>query len=56
MEAGADIIETNTYQASVQGFQEHLGLNEDNALEVGVFINGSALKIREGNLYKYFDV
>ena len=35
LEAGADIIETNTYQASVHGFQEYLGLNEGNALKVG---------------------
>ncbi len=35
LEAGADIIETNTYQASVPGFKKHLGVTEEQALQVG---------------------
>ena len=37
LEAGADIIETNTYQASVPGFKKHLGVTEEKALQVGGF-------------------
>lgn len=32
--AGADIIITNTYQASVEGFTQHLDLDEDQSLEL----------------------
>lgn len=34
IKAGADIITTNTYQASIAGFQKYLGLNEDEAVGV----------------------
>ncbi len=34
LEAGADIIETNTYQASVAGFEEHLQLSASDACQV----------------------
>ena len=34
LRAGSDIIETNTYQASIGGFQEHLGLSEADSLKL----------------------
>lgn len=34
LEAGADIIETNTYQASLQGFKEHLDLSSEETLSL----------------------
>ncbi|KAL4708114.1 hypothetical protein ACJJTC_009893, partial [Scirpophaga incertulas] len=34
LRAGADVIITNTYQASVQGFEEHLGLNATESYEL----------------------
>lgn len=32
--AGADLIITNTYQASIDGFVEHLGVTADQAYEL----------------------
>ncbi|XP_033099791.1 homocysteine S-methyltransferase YbgG-like [Anneissia japonica] len=34
LEAGSDIIETNTYQASVEGFIAHAGLSKEEALNL----------------------
>lgn len=34
LRAGSDIIETNTYQASVDGFSKYLGMNETDSLEL----------------------
>ena len=34
LEHGSDIIETLTYQASVKGFMEHLGVTKDDALQL----------------------
>ena len=34
LEAGADFIETATYQASVIGFIKHLGITHDEAVEL----------------------
>ncbi|XP_075212898.1 betaine-homocysteine S-methyltransferase-like [Lycorma delicatula] len=34
IKAGADIITTNTYQASINGFQEHLGLNKQECIDL----------------------
>jgi homocysteine S-methyltransferase len=34
LEAGADLILTNTYQASVEGFSEHLSLTHDESVEL----------------------
>lgn len=34
LEAGAEIILTNTYQASVEGYTEHLNLNRDQSIEL----------------------
>jgi S-methylmethionine-dependent homocysteine/selenocysteine methylase len=32
--AGADVLITNTYQASIGGFVTHLGLNEEESYEL----------------------
>ncbi|XP_011315442.1 homocysteine S-methyltransferase 2 [Fopius arisanus] len=34
LRAGSDIIETNTYQASVEGFSKYLGMSETDSLEL----------------------
>lgn len=34
LEAGAEIIITSSYQASIQGFSEHLGVEKDKAIEL----------------------
>lgn len=34
LEAGADLILTNTYQASVEGFTQHLPLNRDQSVDL----------------------
>ncbi|KAL6254274.1 hypothetical protein P5V15_014889 [Pogonomyrmex californicus] len=34
LRAGADIIETNTYQATVDGFVKYLGITEEESLEI----------------------
>jgi len=34
LKAGADLIETATYQASVEGFMNHLGVQHDEAVEL----------------------
>lgn len=34
LQAGADIILTNTYQASVEGYQQYLNLSKDESLEL----------------------
>lgn len=34
LRAGSDIIETTTYQASINGFREHLGLDEKQSLDL----------------------
>lgn len=34
MAAGADILVTGSYQASIEGFKEHLGLDSDQALQL----------------------
>lgn len=33
LENGADILETNTYQASLEGFSKYLNLSEDEATD-----------------------
>ena len=40
LDAGSDVIETATYQASLPGFKKHLGLDEKEAVDLikcGVF-------------------
>lgn len=32
--AGADIIVTNTYQASVAGYMQHLGLSKEESIDL----------------------
>jgi S-methylmethionine-dependent homocysteine/selenocysteine methylase len=32
--AGAQLIRTNSYQASVDGFRKHLGINEEESLNL----------------------
>lgn len=34
LQAGADIIQTNTYQATIDGFVKYLGINEEKSLEI----------------------
>lgn len=34
LRAGADIIQTNTYQATIDGFVKYLGVNENESLEI----------------------
>lgn len=34
LRAGADIIQTNTYQATIDGFVKYLGVNEEESLEI----------------------
>uniref|UniRef100_A0A6V7KCW5 Hcy-binding domain-containing protein n=1 Tax=Bracon brevicornis TaxID=1563983 RepID=A0A6V7KCW5_9HYME len=50
LRAGAEIIETNTYQASIQGFVDHLGLTESESLHLihkAVDLAEEAVKIYE---------
>ena len=47
LEAGADVIETVTYQASVPGFKQHLGLQEREALDLMVTGVKAAVKVRD---------
>lgn len=49
--AGSDVIETNTYQASVVGFMEHMGLSEEDSH--GVIKN--AVKLAKTACNKYFE-
>lgn len=47
---GSDILETNTYQASIQGFQKHLGLNDTesyNLIKQSVGICREAIKLEK---------
>lgn len=45
--AGADFIITNTYQASVEGFMEHLGVTREHAYELIVSAVRLAKRARE---------
>lgn len=47
LKAGSDVILTNTYQASVEGFVEHLGLNKEESMELIKFTVGLAHKARD---------
>lgn len=49
LRAGADLIITNTYQASVEGFMEHLGLTQQQSYEL--IIRGAELAKRARTLY-----
>lgn len=53
--AGADLIITNTYQASVEGFMEHLGLREEQAYELIVRAVELAKRARTLYLEEYQD-
>lgn len=53
LRAGADIIQTNTYQASIEGFVEHLGITETESLELmhkAVDLAKDAVKVYEEEL------
>ena len=46
--AGADVLITNTYQASISGFKEHLGLTENesyNLIKSAVQLANQAVSI-----------
>ncbi|KAG6460761.1 hypothetical protein O3G_MSEX012191 [Manduca sexta] len=47
MRAGSDIVETNTYQASVGGFVKHLGLTPERGFELIKTAVGLAKKARD---------
>ena len=47
--AGADVLITNTYQASIKGFMEHLGLTENESYD----LIKSAVKLAKQAVLKY---
>lgn len=53
--AGADLIITNTYQASVEGFMEHLSLSAEQAYELIVRAVELAKRARTLYLEEYQD-
>lgn len=53
--AGADLIITNTYQASVEGFVEHLGVTSEQAYELIVRAVELAKRARSLYLEEYQD-
>lgn len=52
---GADIILTNTYQASVEGFVEYLDLDEDHSIELIKTTVGFAHLAKEQYLSECFE-
>lgn len=53
--AGADLIITNTYQASVEGFMEHLAVTKEQAYELIVRAAELAKRARTQYLEEYQD-
>lgn len=53
--AGADLVITNTYQASVEGFVEHLGVTEEQAVELIARAVQLAKRARTQYLEEYQD-
>ncbi|CAH1644936.1 unnamed protein product [Spodoptera littoralis] len=55
LRAGADLIITNTYQASVEGFVEHLGITAEESFELIVRAVELAKRARSAYLEEYQD-
>lgn len=53
--AGADVIITNTYQASIAGFVEHLGVTKDEAYALMVRAVELAKRARDMHLEEFQD-
>lgn len=53
--AGADLVITNTYQASLEGFEQHLGVTRDQAYELIVRAVELAKRARTLYLEEYQD-